>query len=182
MGGSVSRMLSGFFGKKDVRLLMVGLDAAGKTTVLYKLKLNEAVTTIPTIGFNLETVQYRNINFTMWDVGGQDKLRPLWRHYFEGSDGVIFVVDSNDRDRVSMAKEELQKLMSDSVLKDAALLVLANKQDLPAAMSTSDLTAALDLRELRGREWYVQGTCATTGEGLYEGLDWLASACQKTKA
>ena len=80
-------------------MLMVGLDAAGKTTILYKMKLGEIVTTIPTIGFNVETVEYKNIKFTMWDVGGQDKLRPLWRHYFQNTNGVIFVVDSNDRDR-----------------------------------------------------------------------------------
>merc|ERR1711870_176385 len=68
--------------KKEMRILMVGLDAAGKTTILYKLKLGEIVTTIPTIGFNVETVEYKKINFTVWDVGGQDKIRPLWRHYY----------------------------------------------------------------------------------------------------
>ena len=62
--------------KKDV-FLMVGLDAAGKTTILYKLKLGEVVTTIPTIGFNVEQVDYKNISFTVWDVGGQDKIRPF---------------------------------------------------------------------------------------------------------
>merc|ERR1719508_34174 len=79
---------------------MVGLDAAGKTTILYKLKLGEIVTTIPTIGFNVETVEYKNISFTVWDVGGQDKIRPLWRHYFQNTQGLIFVVDSNDRERI----------------------------------------------------------------------------------
>merc|ERR1711865_370646 len=82
--------------KKEMRILMVGLDAAGKTTVLYKLKLGEVVTTIPTIGFNVETVEYKNINFTVWDVGGQDKIRKLWRHYYLNTQGLIFVVDSND--------------------------------------------------------------------------------------
>eukprot|EP00662_Eupelagonemidae_sp_cell21_P001877 gene1877-19270_t len=96
MGGSISKLFASMFGKKEVRMLMVGLDAAGKTTILYKMKLGEIVTTIPTIGFNVETVEYKNIKFTMWDVGGQDKLRPLWRHYFQNTNGVIFVVDSND--------------------------------------------------------------------------------------
>jgi ADP-ribosylation factor family len=86
--------------KKESRILMVGLDAAGKTTILYKLKLGEVVTTIPTIGFNVETVEYKNISFTVWDVGGQDKIRPLWRHYYQNTQGIIFVVDSNDRDRI----------------------------------------------------------------------------------
>lgn len=88
------------WGKREMRILMVGLDAAGKTTILYKLKLGEIVTTIPTIGFNVETVEYKNISFTVWDVGGQDKIRPLWRHYFTNTDGLIFVVDSNDAVRL----------------------------------------------------------------------------------
>ncbi|XP_030741142.2 ADP-ribosylation factor 5 [Echinops telfairi] len=90
----------------------VGLDAAGKTTILYKLKLGEIVTTIPTIGFNVETVEYKNICFTVWDVGGQDKIRPLWRHYFQNTQGLIFVVDSNDRERVQESADELQKMVS----------------------------------------------------------------------
>ena len=82
MGLAFSRIWDRMFGKKEMRILMVGLDAAGKTTILYKLKLGEVVTTIPTIGFNVETVEYKNISFTVWDVGGQDKIRPLWRHYY----------------------------------------------------------------------------------------------------
>jgi ABC-type phosphate/phosphonate transport system ATPase subunit len=83
MGSTFSKVWARFFGKKDMRILMVGLDAAGKTTILYKLKLGEVVTTIPTIGFNVETVEYKNISFTVWDVGGQDKIRLLWRHYYK---------------------------------------------------------------------------------------------------
>eukprot|EP01060_Flectonema_neradi_P010239 TRINITY_DN1735_c5_g1_i1.p1 TRINITY_DN1735_c5_g1~~TRINITY_DN1735_c5_g1_i1.p1 ORF type:complete len:183 (+),score=39.00 TRINITY_DN1735_c5_g1_i1:61-609(+) len=181
MGGSISSLFKSIFGQRDVRMLMVGLDAAGKTTILYKMKLGEIVTTIPTIGFNVETVEYKNIKFTMWDVGGQDKLRPLWRHYFQNTNGVIFVVDSNDKDRVAQARDELQKMLSEDELRDACLLVFANKQDLPNAMSTAEVTDKLGLHSLRQREWYIQGSCATTGEGLYEGLDWLANAVKKTK-
>lgn len=108
MGLTLSSALTRLFGKKQMRILMVGLDAAGKTTILYKLKLGEIVTTIPTIGFNVETVEYKNICFTVWDVGGQDKIRPLWRHYFQNTDGLIFVVDSNDRERIEEASKELQ--------------------------------------------------------------------------
>merc|ERR1712159_562979 len=103
MGLTFSKMFSKLFGKKDVRILMVGLDAAGKTTILYKLKLGEIVTTIPTIGFNVETVEYKTISFTVWDVGGQDKIRPLWRHYYQNTQGIIFVVDSNDQERIDDA-------------------------------------------------------------------------------
>ncbi|KAH7492057.1 ADP-ribosylation factor [Phytophthora ramorum] len=106
MGMAFSRVFERLFGKKEMRILMVGLDAAGKTTILYKLKLGEVVTTIPTIGFNVETVEYKNISFTVWDVGGQDKIRPLWRHYYQNTQGLIFVVDSNDRDRVDAARDE----------------------------------------------------------------------------
>ncbi len=112
MGLQISRMMERLFGKTEMRILMVGLDAAGKTTILYKLKLGEVVTTIPTIGFNVETVDYKNISFTVWDVGGQDKIRPLWRHYYQNTQGLIFVVDSNDRDRIEPAREELHKMIN----------------------------------------------------------------------
>ena len=85
MGGQLSKMMGKIFGSKEMRLLMLGLDAAGKTTILYKLKLGQDVTTIPTVGFNVETVTYKNVKFNVWDVGGQDKIRPLWRHYFSGT-------------------------------------------------------------------------------------------------
>lgn len=158
---------------------MVGLDAAGKTTILYKLKLGEIVTTIPTIGFNVETVEYKNICFTVWDVGGQDKIRPLWRHYFQNTQGLIFVVDSNDRDRVVEAEKELANMLLEDELRDAVLLVFANKQDLPNAMTASELTEKLGLNQLRNRTWYIQSTCATQGQGLYEGLDWLSNELSK---
>jgi len=175
MGGIFAKL----FGKKEARILMVGLDAAGKTTILYKLKLGEIVTTIPTIGFNVETVQYKKVSFTVWDVGGQDKIRPLWRHYFQNTQGLIFVVDSNDRERIGEAAEELNKMLREEELKDVVILVLANKQDLPNAMSVSEVTDKLGLHSLGARKWYIQSTCATTGDGLYEGLEWLATALKK---
>lgn len=127
------------------------------------------------VGFNVETVEYKNINFTVWDVGGQDKIRPLWRHYFQNTQGLIFVVDSNDRERVNEASEELQKMLNEDELREAAVLVFANKQDLPNAMSVAELTDKLGLHSIRSRKWYIQSTCATSGDGLYEGLDWLSN-------
>merc|ERR1712072_1495350 len=112
MGLLMSKVWERMISKSEMRILMVGLDAAGKTTILYKLKLGEVVTTIPTIGFNVETVEYKNISFTVWDVGGQDKIRPLWRHYYQNTQGIIFVVDSNDRDRIEDAREELVRMLS----------------------------------------------------------------------
>jgi len=166
--------LSFLRGSKEARILMVGLDAAGKTTILYKLKLGEIVTTIPTIGFNVETVEYQNVNFTVWDVGGQDKIRPLWRHYFQNTQGIIFVVDSNDRERIKEANDELKRMLNEDELKDAVLLVFANKNDLPNAMRSNEIIDQLGLGNLTGRTWYVQSTCATTGAGLDDGLSWLS--------
>jgi len=179
MGLTFSKLFDKLWGKKEMRILMVGLDAAGKTTILYKLKLGEIVTTIPTIGFNVETVEYKNISFTVWDVGGQDKIRPLWRHYFQNTQGFIFVVDSNDRDRVVEAREELQRMLNEDELRDALLLVFANKQDLPNAMNAAEITDKLGLHSLRQRAWYIQSTCATSGDGLYEGLEWLSNSLRK---
>jgi len=160
---------------------MLGLDAAGKTTILYRLRLGEVVTTIPTIGFNVETVEYNNLNFTVWDIGGQDKIRPLWRHYYHGSNGLIYVVDSNDRDRVEDAREELLKILNEEEMRDAALLVFANKQDLPNSMTAAEVTEKLGLHTLRNRQWFIQSACATTGDGLYEGLDWLSRVLSSSR-
>ncbi|KAG1516427.1 hypothetical protein G6F53_002159 [Rhizopus delemar] len=179
MGFWLKSLFKEQFGKKELGFIMVGLDAAGKTTILYKLKLGEIVTTIPTIGFNVETVEYKNISFTVWDVGGQDKIRPLWRHYFQNTQGIIFVVDSNDRDRISEARDELQRMLNEDELRDALLLVFANKQDLPNAMNAAEITDKLGLHSLRNRHWYIQTACATSGDGLYEGLEWLSANLKK---
>eukprot|EP00118_Oscarella_pearsei_P025778 m.308759 g.308759 ORF g.308759 m.308759 type:complete len:221 (+) comp44687_c0_seq1:330-992(+) len=171
MGNSIFKRL---FKKKDVRLLIVGLDAAGKTTMLYKLKLGEVVTTIPTIGFNVETISYKNINFTSWDVGGRDKMRPLYRHYFQNTDALVLVVDSNDRDRIDEAKDELHRMIQESELSDALILVVANKQDLPNSMTVGEVTEKLELNKITSHSWHIQGAVAVSGDGLYEGLDWLS--------
>jgi len=181
MGMFISKLFDKLSTKKDCRILMVGLDAAGKTTILYKLKLGEVVTTIPTIGFNVETVEYKHINFTVWDVGGQDKIRPLWRHYYQNTQGLIFVIDSNDRDRIVEARDELQKMLNEDEMRDAILLVFANKQDLPNAMNAAEITDKLNLNTLRNRQWYIQSTCATSGDGIYEGFDWLSKALADKK-
>lgn len=158
--------------KQDMRIVMLGLDAAGKTTLLYKMKLGEVSVTVPTIGFNVESLDYKNIHFTVWDVGGQDKIRQLWNYYFSGSNGVIFVVDSNDQRRIETAKEELYRIYRSDELKGVPLLVYANKQDLPHALSCSKVAQGLELNGLKNcGGWHVQSTCAVSGDGIYEGLD-----------
>eukprot|EP00286_Rhodomonas_abbreviata_P030124 CAMPEP_0181303478 /NCGR_PEP_ID=MMETSP1101-20121128/8581_1 /TAXON_ID=46948 /ORGANISM="Rhodomonas abbreviata, Strain Caron Lab Isolate" /LENGTH=181 /DNA_ID=CAMNT_0023409057 /DNA_START=100 /DNA_END=645 /DNA_ORIENTATION=+ len=180
MGLFLSKVANIFNNTKDARIVLVGLDAAGKTTVLYKFKLNETVNTIPTIGFNVEEVQYKNINFLMWDVGGQEKIRPLWKHYYRGCHAVIFMVDSVDQDRFDEARKELQLIVNDDELRNAAVLVLANKQDLAGAAPVDQIAKAMGLLNLPStRKWHVHATNAVTGEGLYEGLDWLAAELPK---
>lgn len=110
------------------------IDAQFASAILYKLKLNQDVTTIPTVGFNVESVTYKNVKFNVWDVGGQDKIRPLWRHYFSGTQGLIFVIDSNDRSRIEEARQELHRIILDREMKEALLLVFANKQDIQGGM------------------------------------------------
>lgn len=154
---------------------MLGLDASGKTTVLYKLKIDQPVSAIPTVGFNVETVTFKNVKFGIWDVGGQDKIRPLWRHYFTGTQGLIFVVDSSDRERIDEARQELHRIAMDRVMSDVPILIFANKQDMPNAMKSQEMESRLDLYNgpLRTRNWYVQPSTAVTGDGIYEGLSWL---------
>ena len=168
----------------EKRILMCGLDAAGKTTILYKLKMGEVVVTVPTIGFNVEVVEYKNVTFTCWDVGGKDKIRPLWRHYYRNTTTLIFVVDSNDRDRIGEwgAGEELRRMLDEDALRGVPLLVFANKQDLPGAMSVAEVSDKLGLHNIRDREWYIQSSCAVTGDGLYDGLEWVTSSSPRARA
>ncbi|CAM8959216.1 unnamed protein product [Rhodiola kirilowii] len=181
MGQAFRKLFDSVFGNAEMRVVMLGLDAAGKTTILYKLQIGEVLSTVPTIGFNVEKVQYKNVMFTVWDVGGQEKLRPLWRHYFSNTDGLIYVVDSLDRERIGKAKAEFQTIISDPFMVNSVILVFANKQDMKGAMTPREVCEGLGLLELKNRKWHIQGTCAVKGDGLYEGLDWLASTLKETK-
>ncbi|XP_061763778.1 E3 ubiquitin-protein ligase TRIM23 isoform X2 [Nerophis ophidion] len=161
--------------KMEIRVVTLGLDGAGKTTILFKLKQDEFMQPIPTIGFNVETVEYKNLKFTIWDVGGKHKLRPLWKHYYLNTQAVVFVVDSGHRDRLMEAHGELAKLLTEKELRDALLLIFANKQDVPGVVSVEEMTELLGLHKLCcGRSWHVQGCDARSGVGLHEGLDWLS--------
>ena len=141
---------------------------------LYKLKMGEVVQTTPTIGFNVETVSRKNITFSVWDVGGQDQIRGLWRHYFLNTQAVIFVVDSNDGHRLKEARDELWKVLESPELANAVILVFANKQDLPHALTGAEVAAGLEIDKISTHPSHVQPACATTGDGLDEGFDWLA--------
>ena len=110
---------------------------------------------------------------TIWEVGGQDRIRQLWRHYYQNADGLIFVVDSNDPGRMQEAREELTKVLSAPELANAAVLVLANKQDLPGAVSADQVATAMQLRDLK-QQWFIQPCSVVQSDGVFEGLDWLA--------
>jgi len=163
-----------------LHVVMLGLDSAGKTTVLYRLKLDQYVNTVPTIGFNCEKVKgcsggARGVSFLIWDVGGQDKLRPLWRSYTRCTDAIVFVVDSVDAERIEEARTELFKTLKVPENSGVPVLVLANKQDLPGALEVEELEEKLSLREMAtiGHLWDVATCCAITGDGLEESLDKL---------
>ncbi|XP_068651044.1 uncharacterized protein [Aristolochia californica] len=174
MGVFASRLWFMLFPAKEYKIVVVGLDNAGKTTTLYKLHLGEVVTTHPTVGSNVEEVVYKNIRFEVWDLGGQERLRTSWATYFSGTHAVIAVIDSTDRARISIMKDELFRLLQHEALEQAVILVFANKQDLKDAMPPAEITDALSLHTIKNIDWHIQGCCALTGDGLYDGLEWIA--------
>jgi len=161
--------------KMEMRVVTLGLDQSGKTAILMKLKNNEFMQTIPTIGFNVETVEYKNLKFTIWDVGGQPKLRPLWKHYYLNTQAVIYVIDSGDESRLNESHDELVKLISEKELREASLLIFLNKQDSCPSVTIEDITEKFALYKLFcGRSWHIQACDAISGTGLTDGLDWLS--------
>ena len=164
--------------KTHKRILMLGLDGAGKTTILYKLKLGEVQKTIPTIGFNVESINYKNLSLDVWDVGGQDKIRPLWKHYFEGVNALIFVIDANDIDRTNEVIKELEYLVSEDSLKGLPFLLYLNKIDLPNHINQQKFNNAL-YNIMTNNNYHIERCSAINGEGLYEGLEWLNGLLKK---
>lgn len=154
---------------------MLGLDNAGKTTIVRRLKGDPDLSKVmPTLGFNIDTLIHRTYSLNMWDVGGQKSLRPYWKNYFESTDAVIWVVDSTDRARLADTSAELNELLLEERLAGASLLVLANKQDLIGALSPEAIEEALDLRsQSAARKWRVMACSAISGLNVTEGLDWV---------
>lgn len=139
----------------------------------FKRHLGEIVETQPTIGSNVEEVNYKNIKMQMWDLGGQESLRATWSIYFAHSQAVILVVDSTDRNRISIVREELFKILECMELKGASILVFANKQDVKGAMSSAEVSKSLNLQNIKSHDWHIQACCALTGDGLEQGMNWL---------
>ncbi|KAH0542161.1 Arf GTPase arl1 [Glutinoglossum americanum] len=153
------------------------LQAQVATKTDIEIKIGEVVTTIPTIGFNVESVTYKNLNFNVWDLGGQTSIRPYWRCYYANTAAVIFVIDSTDIERLGTASEELSAMLNEEELRDAALLVFANKQDQPGAKGAGEISEALKLGELKDRNWSIVACSAVDGRGINEGMDWLVASC-----
>eukprot|EP00158_Paraphelidium_tribonemae_P000454 Partr_v1_DN22402_c0_g1_i4_m32074 putative ADP-ribosylation factor-like len=167
MGIALTKLVKLFWRSEEIKIVLVGLDNAGKTTIVYRLLMNEVVATTPTIGSNVEEIVYKNIHFLMWDIGGQQSLRSSWSTYYVNTRAVIMVIDSTDRDRLHITASELHKMMDNDNLRNAILLVFANKQDMKEAMTASQISDTLKLPSLKDRQWHIQSCCALTGEGLF---------------
>ncbi|XP_053114717.1 putative ADP-ribosylation factor-like protein 5C isoform X2 [Hemicordylus capensis] len=140
-----------------------------------KSLMNEVVHTSPTIGSNVEEIVLRKTHFLMWDIGGQETLRSTWNTYYSNTEFVILVIDSTDRERLTVTKEELYRMLAHEDLRNAAVLIFANKQDVKNSMSASEISKFLTLSSIKDHPWHIQGCCALTGEGLPAGLEWMIS-------
>eukprot|EP00658_Telonema_sp_P-2_P017428 TRINITY_DN16771_c0_g1_i1.p1 TRINITY_DN16771_c0_g1~~TRINITY_DN16771_c0_g1_i1.p1 ORF type:complete len:364 (+),score=74.47 TRINITY_DN16771_c0_g1_i1:93-1184(+) len=171
--------------KTQLRCLMLGLDASGKSTMLYNTLKNGWGSPLPRqIGFNVEEIDLQcsssgtQYHLVLWDVAGQEKMRPLWIHYYHSTNRLIWVVDSNDSGRMAESRDELWNVLADDEMENVPVLVIANKQDLPGAMSADEVSDGLGLFRLNDRPWHIVAGCATTSEGISEGLDWVLKAQQ----
>jgi len=176
MGNTASSFNSILKPTKPSKLVFIGLDAAGKTTILYHLAHNKVENTVPVIGFNVEAVNFQGWAVTAWDVGGRSSMRPLWRHLAKDADGIVFVVDASDLHRLDQARDELHRGINtiDCDGKGLPLLVYANKIDLPNALQLEELHDRLEIGRLKPMHQCKLVPCiATTGKGLHEGLQWL---------
>ena len=158
-------------------MLILGLDNAGKTTILRKFCGEDINKIEPTLGFNIKTLEHRSYKLNIWDVGGQRTIRAYWRNYYEATDGLIWVVDSADSRRMRDCAEALASVLEEEKLAGASVLVFANKRDIRGAMDVDAIADALGLKRLVNRHWHIVGCSAVTGEGLLDGFDWLVNDC-----
>ncbi|CBK20510.2 uncharacterized protein [Blastocystis hominis] len=161
--------------EKDMRILMLGLDNAGKTTILKKINGEDTQSISPTLGFKIHSIYYKSYHMNIWDVGGQKTIRNYWKNYFEETDAVVWVVDSSDYQRLDLCKEEFSQIIFEEKLMGAAVLILCNKNDLEGALGADEISRYLELSgpAFETRYWAVFSCSALTGEGLLESFDWL---------
>ncbi|XP_066249321.1 ADP-ribosylation factor-like protein 6 [Euwallacea similis] len=163
--------------KKEVNVLVVGLNNSGKTTVVnsFKSEDDKVADIVPTVGFSVEKFQNQNLAFTAFDMSGHGRYRDLWEHYYKDCHGIIFVIDSSDRLRLVVVKEELDLLLQhpDISKKKLPILFFTNKMDCKDALSSVKIAAALGLDKIMDKPWHISASNALTGEGLQEGVEWL---------
>ncbi|XP_033636008.1 ADP-ribosylation factor-like protein 6 [Asterias rubens] len=178
-------LLSKLFGRtnKKAQVLCIGLDNSGKSTIINELKPkdSQAEDIVPTIGFTVETFKSTAVNFTVFDMSGQGKYRNLWEHYYREAQGIIFVLDSSDKLRMVVAKEELELLLKhkDISQKCIPILFFANKMDLRESLSSVQCTKHLELEHIKDKPWHICASNALTGEGLHEGIEWLTDKLKR---
>ncbi|KAK8801692.1 hypothetical protein WA538_005528 [Blastocystis sp. DL] len=176
MGSCISRAWLSFKQRKEKRCLLIGLDNAGKTTILYSLCNKDTKSIAPTTGFNLEMVQMKKFKFDIWDVGGQEQGRILWRHYYTGTDCVIYVIDGADRSRFDESKHELERMLLDDQLKSAIWLFVVNKQDVPGCAHAEEVEGIFGLPKLmEGRRYKIMDTVAKKNVCITDGMAWIES-------
>jgi len=157
----------------EARILVLGLDNAGKTTILKKLSDEDITTITPTQGFNIKSLMHEGFKLNVWDIGGQKSIRPYWRNYFDQTDALMYVIDASDRKRLEETGEELSQLLEEDKMAGVPLLVLANKQDLLNALPANEVADGMNLFSIRDRPWQIQPCSAKNGSGLSEGMEWL---------
>ena len=165
--------------EKEARILVLGLDNAGKTTILKKLSGEDTSHIMPTQGFNIKTLVHDGFRLNVWDIGGQKTIRTYWNNYYESTDALLFVIDSSDRRRIQECGQELSDLIEDEKLAGIPLIIFANKQDLLQALPAGEIAEKLGLRNIKDRTWTIQACSAKTGAGLEEGMEWIVKLLPK---
>ena len=174
MGFIFSKILDFFSrSRSNFKIIILGIQNAGKTTILYRLSLGQLVQTTPTIGSNVEEISYNNVKLQAWDLGGQESSRSMWYAYYTGTDAIIYVIDTHDTN-YEESKNQFYKLLENEALKNAVILIYANKQDLSGAKSVNEIIQIYELNSIKGHIWNIQPCSAQTGEGLITGMKWLS--------
>jgi len=166
---------------KELRILLLGLDNAGKTTLLKSLASEDVSHITPTQGFNIKSVNTSGFKLNVWDIGGQRGIRPYWKNYFDRTDVLLYVIDSADRKRFEETGLELSELLEEEKLAGVPVMIFANKQDLVSAAPASEIAQTLELTNIRDRQWHIQGCVAMTGEGVEDGVKWAMKQVSSKK-
>ena len=175
MGFILSKILEFFTrSRNNFKIIILGMQNAGKTTILYRLSLGQLVKTTPTIGSNVEEINYNNVQFQAWDLGGQESTRSVWDVYYMNTDAIVYVIDSQDEEYYEESKLQFHKLLRNSALKNATILIFANKQDLSEVKDVNRLIQDYELDKIKDHIWHIQPCSALKGEGLVEGIKWLS--------